>query len=143
MDSPLEVYIVPIILTVLTLITLALVLSVRSKPKHVSKEVEALLKDQQESSEPAGTVYLSDGEGHVVRRSTRARKPATPTPGYVPSATPRTTRKTAQAEPEAAKTPAATPRRSTRAVAAKVVEPEVVSEEEVAVAPRSRRTPRA
>mgnify|MGYP001807232872 CR=1 FL=1 len=60
MDSPLEVYVVPIILTVLTLITLALVLSVRGKPKHKSKEVEALLKDQVESSEPAGTVYLSD-----------------------------------------------------------------------------------
>ncbi|KAG2423140.1 hypothetical protein HXX76_015525 [Chlamydomonas incerta] len=143
MDSPLDPFVVPIILVVLTLITLALVLSVRGKPKHKSKEVEALLKDQHESAEPAGTVYLSDGEGHVVRRSTRARKPVTPTPGYVPSSTPRTSRKTAQAETEA-KTPAATPRRSTRAAVAKVVEPEVVSEEEPPSPKiRSRRTPRA
>ncbi|GFR44829.1 hypothetical protein Agub_g6169, partial [Astrephomene gubernaculifera] len=72
MESPFPVCIVPCILAVLTIITFALVWSVRKKP--VSKPEDEAEKPK-EQDQPQGSVFVADSDGHVIRRSSRLRKP--------------------------------------------------------------------
>ncbi|KXZ42947.1 hypothetical protein GPECTOR_110g240 [Gonium pectorale] len=146
MESPFPIYAVPAFLLVVFIATYVVVKSLSRKPqKPLKHEVVAL----GEPEVATGTVYVSDGEGHTVRRSTRTRKPVTPLP--VPATPSRSTRsKAAAAAAEetpkpAVKATAVTPRTTrTRRAAAPVEEPDSSSPvEEASPKPRSRRTPRA
>lgn len=64
----------------------------QGRSTYVKKYARATIVDVAASAHANALLHSS-----ILRR---ARKPVTPTPGYVSSATPRTTRKTAQAEPE-------------------------------------------
>ncbi|PNH12172.1 hypothetical protein TSOC_000945 [Tetrabaena socialis] len=142
--SPFTPLLVPLILLALTVITLGLVIILRQRPvTKQNREVEKLLVNGDQ--EVQGTVYLSDGEGHVVRRSTRARKPP-PSPGYA-QATPVKAKVAAEGTPaksaatvKSAVTPRAT--RTSRTAAAVAVVPPEVEVEEPSPKIRSKRTPR-
>ncbi|GLC42466.1 hypothetical protein PLESTM_001336300 [Pleodorina starrii] len=125
---PFPIMVVPGILIALTLLTAAILLGMRRKAPTKSKEALSLGEP-----EVQGTVYVSDGEGHTVRRSTRPRKPIA-SPGYV-----------VQATPVKAEGAAATPRRSTRSSSATTAAVRAAPEnDEQPLTPltRSRRTPR-
>ncbi|KAG2484724.1 hypothetical protein HYH03_016471 [Edaphochlamys debaryana] len=141
--EPFAPYVVPLVLLGLTLLTLFITFAHRKKQRP-SRELKNLLDGQQQAPEEAGSVMVSDGEGHIVRRSTRARKPVTPAPTV--TATPRRTRSTKATEAVEAtptKTPSVTPRRSRRTVTAEAAD-EKSADEAPASPPRStrRRTPR-
>ncbi|GIM04840.1 hypothetical protein Vretimale_9335 [Volvox reticuliferus] len=138
MDNPFPLLVVPAILVAITLITTAFLLRFRKKAP-VRKSIEA-----QRLGEPEvqGTVYVSDGEGHTVRRSTRPRKPIA-SPGYVPPSPARTKEKAeGMPTPDKGAGPA-TPRatRTTRSTAAAAATP-VKDEQLPSPKIRSKRTPR-
>ncbi|GIL50689.1 hypothetical protein Vafri_6805, partial [Volvox africanus] len=139
MDSPFPLMVVPVILVAITLLTTVLLLRFRRKAP-LRKSIEA-----QRLGEPEvqGTVYVSDGDGHTVRRSTRPRKPIA-SPGYAQSSPARTKEK-AEGMPSPVKSAGpATPRatRTTRSATAAVVTP-VKDEQLPSPKTRSKRTPRA
>lgn len=143
--TPFPVFAVPAFLCGLAL---AVALAILSRPKKKKVNHEVLSLGVPEVT--AGTVYMEDEDGNVVRRSTRQRKPVTPSPAY--AATPSRTRSnsaSAEATPKAKTTPAVTPRvtRSKRAASAAAADDTVAHapkevEEPLSPKIRTRRTPR-
>ncbi|GLI60742.1 hypothetical protein VaNZ11_002970 [Volvox africanus] len=135
MDSPFPLMVVPAILVAITLLTTILLLRIRRKTP-LRKSIEA-----QRLGEPEvqGTVYVSDGEGHTVRRSTRPRKPIA-SPGYAQSSPVRTKEK-AEGMPSPVKSAGPATPRTTRNAAAAVATP-VKDEQLPSPKTRSKRTPR-